>query len=83
MVHVLQVSSVLSRAGNLSDVDYLLIHGTGDGEVFLPSSLSLSVFLLTHLPPPFLHSLYSLTAFPIPPPPSSPQIMSISSTQLS
>ena len=36
------MSSVLHRAGNLSDVDYLLIHGTGDGEQSRQTFLSLA-----------------------------------------
>ena len=36
-----QTSSVLPRASNLRDVDFLLIHGTGDGESSLISFVQL------------------------------------------
>ena len=48
----LQVSSVLPRAGNLSSVDYLLIHGTADGWMNF-------TILVTHL-----HEVLSIASKP-------------------
>ena len=44
-----QASSLLGRAANLSMIDYLLIHGTGDGEcMFAVSNARVQHHVICH-----------------------------------